>query len=114
MRGSELAEAMAVAVDQLVGAPEGTGALDRAIESIFDAIGRFGGKNDTSYLEAYQAEMNMRDIPKDRRLSGFHQVVTPSIHAEVLELQAGCQIWEEFEGQLLEKYELDDLLRLSK
>ena len=32
MRGTELAEAMAAAVDRLVNACEGTGALDRAIE----------------------------------------------------------------------------------
>ena len=81
MRGSELAEAMAVAVDRLVSAREGTGALDRAIESIVGTIGRFGGKNATSYLEAYRAEMIMRDISEDRRLSGFPRVVTPSIHA---------------------------------
>ena len=114
MRGSELAEAMAVAIDQLVSAREGTGALDRAIESIIGTIGRFGGKDATSYLEAYKAEMIMRDIPADRRLSGFPRVVTSSIHAEVLEVLAGCQTWEEFELRLLEKYEFDDSLRLLK
>ena len=65
MRGNELVEAMAVAVDRLVSAREGMGALDRAIEAIVGTIGRFGGKNATSYLEAYRAEMIMRDIPKD-------------------------------------------------
>ena len=89
MRGSELAEAMAVAVDRVVSARDGTGTLDRAIESIVGSIGRFGGKDATSYLEAYRAEMIMRDIPVDRRLSGFPRVVTPSIHAEVLEVLAG-------------------------
>ena len=38
----------------------------------------------------------------------------PGIHAEVLEVQAKSQTWEEFEGRLLEKYGLDDALRLSK
>ena len=114
MRGPELAKVMAIAVDRLVSAREGTGALDRAIESIVGTIGRFGGKNATSYLEAYRAEMIMRDIPEDRRLSRFCRVVTPSIHAEVLEVLAGCQTWEEFEGRLLEKYGFDDSLRLSK
>ena len=90
MRGSELAEAMAVAVDRLVSAREGTGTLDRAIESIVGSIGRFGGKDATSYLEAYRAEMIMRDIPVDRRLFGFLWVVTLGIHAEVLEVLAGC------------------------
>jgi hypothetical protein len=112
MRGSELAEAMAVAVDQLVSA--GMGTLDRAVESIVGSIGRFGGKNATSYLEAYRAEMIMRVILVDRRLSGFPWVVTPSIHTEVLEVLAGCQSWEEFKGRLLEKYGFDDSLRLLK
>ena len=114
MRGSELAEAMVVVVDQLVNAREGMGALDRAIESIVNTIGRFGGKNATSYLEAYQAEMIMRDIPEDKRLSGFPRLVTPSIHMEVLKVQAGCQTLEDFERRFLEKYGLDNSLRLLK
>jgi hypothetical protein len=58
--------------------------------------------------------MVMRDIPEDRRLSGFPRVATPSIHAEVLEVREECGTWEEFEGRLLEKYGHDDALRLSK
>ena len=44
MRGTELVEAMAATVDRLVSVREGTGALDRAIESIVDTVGRFGLK----------------------------------------------------------------------
>ena len=66
MRGSDLAKAMASVVDQIVSACEGIGALDRAIEAVFNTIGRFGGKDATSYLEAYRAEMVMRDIPEER------------------------------------------------
>ena len=101
MRATKLAEAMAADVDRLVNVCEGTGALDRAIESIVGTIGRFCGKNATSYLEAYRSEMIMRDIQVDRRLSGFPRVVSPSIHTEVLEVQAGCRNWEEFEGRVL-------------
>ena len=86
MRGSELAEGMTVIVDRLVNAREGTSALDRAIKAIIDKIGRFNGKDATSYLEAYRAKMIMRDILVDRQLPGFPQVVTPSIHMEVLEV----------------------------
>ena len=53
MRGSKLAEAMASAIDLIVSAREGTGALDSALEAIVGTIGRFGGKDATSYLEAY-------------------------------------------------------------
>ena len=38
----------------------------------------------------------------------------PSIHAEVLEVRSESRTSEEFEGRLLEKYGLDDALRLSK
>ena len=38
----------------------------------------------------------------------------PSIHAGLLEVRAESRSWEEFEGHLLEKYGLDDALRLSK
>jgi hypothetical protein len=56
MRGADPAEAMASAVDRIVSAREGTGALDRAIEAVVGTIGRFSGKNATSYLEAYRAD----------------------------------------------------------
>ena len=106
MKGSELAEAVASIVDRIVSAREGTSALDRAIAAIVGTIGRFGGKDATSYLEAYQAEMVMRDIPVDRRLAGFPRVAMSGIHAEVLEVCAESWTWEEFEGRLHEKYGL--------
>ena len=68
MRGSKLVEAMAVVVDRLVSAREGTSALDRAIEATINKIGRFSGDDTTSYMEAYKSEMQMRNIPEDRRL----------------------------------------------
>jgi hypothetical protein len=105
---------MASAMDRIVSAREGASAFDRAIKAVVGNIGRFGGMNATSYLEAYRAEMVMRDIPEDRRLSGFPRVVTPGVHAEVLELQEESRNWEEFEGLLLERYGHDDARRLSK
>ena len=90
MRGTELAEAMSAVVDQLVSAREGTGPSKQSTgpskQSIIGTIGWFGGKNATSYLEAFRTEMIMRDILHDRRLSRFPQVLTLSIHAEVLEV----------------------------
>ena len=87
---------MASTVDRIVSAREGTCALNRPIEAIVSAIGRFSWKDATSYLEAYQAEMVMRDIPEDRRLAGFPRVAMLGIHAEVLVVRAGCRTWEEF------------------
>ena len=111
MRGSELAEAMVATVKRIVNAREGTGTLNRAIEAIVGMIGWFNGKDVTSYLEAYRAEIMIRDIQEDRQLAGFPRVVTLSIHVEV---RADCRNWAEFEGQLLERYGFDDSLRLSK
>ena len=110
MRGSKLAEAMAATVDWIVSAHEGTCTLDRAIEAIVGTIGRFCGKDAMSYLEAYQSQMMMRDILEDRQIAGFPLVAMLGIHAEVLEVRAESKTWDEFEGRLLEKYGLDDVL----
>jgi hypothetical protein len=105
---------MALTVYRIVNACKGASALDRAIEAIVGMIGRFDGKDATSYLEAYQAKMVMRNIPKDMLLAGFPRMAMSGIHAEVLKVRADSQTWEEFEGQLLKKYGLDDALWLSK
>ena len=83
MRGSDVAEAMASAVDRIVSAREGIGALDRAIEVVVGTIGRFSGKDATSYSEAYRVKMVMRDIPEERRLTRFPRVAMPGIHVVV-------------------------------
>ena len=54
---------------------------------IVGMIGHFNGKDMTSYLESYKAEMIMRDISEAKQFSEFPRVVTPSIHAEVLKVQ---------------------------
>ena len=70
MRGSELVEAMAAAVDRIVSVGEGTGTPDRTIKAIVEMIGWFSGKDVTKYLEAYRTEMIMRDVPREWRLYG--------------------------------------------
>ena len=114
MRGSKLAEAMVVAVDRLVSAREGASALDRAIEATVGKIGRFGRKDATSYLEAYKLEMQMREIPEDKRLARFPRVVMPHIHAGMVEIRVGYRDWEEFAEEVLDKYSYDDSSRLSR
>ena len=114
MRGSELAEAMVVVVDRLVNARESTSGLDRVVETIVGMTGRFNRKNIMNYLEAFKAEMLMRDVPDDRQLSAFPRVVIPSTHTEVLEMQADSRSWQEFEERLLKRYGFDDSLQLSK
>ena len=110
MRGSELAEVVAAAVDRIVNTREAIGTLDKVVGTIC----RFSGRDTTSYLESYMAEMVMRDIPEDRRLAAFPCVATLGIYTEVLEVQAECPTWGKFKARLLEKYELDDALYLWK
>ena len=93
---------------------ETTSGLDKAVESIVGKADRFNGKDVTNYLETFKAEMLMRDVSDDRRLSTSPWVVTPSIHAEVPEKQADCRSWLELKERLLERYGFDDLLRLLK
>ena len=81
---------------------------------IVSRISRFNRKDVRSYLEAYKAKMIMRDIPEDRRLSGFPQFVTPSIHTEVFDVQARCRNWLDFEAHILERYNFDESLWLFK
>ena len=71
MRGSKVLGAMMVVVDRLVNAWEKVNGFDRTIETTVDMMGQFNGKDVSTYLEAYKAEMLMRDIPEDMRLSGF-------------------------------------------
>ena len=73
-------------------------------------MGKFDGKDISRYLEAYKAEMLMRDIPKAKQLSGFARVVTSSLHGEILEMIPQIHNWLEFERRLLEEYGLDDSL----
>ena len=67
MRESDLPEAMASAVDRVVSMREGTGALGRAIEAVVGTIGRFSGKDATSYLASYRAEMIMKRMSSTNR-----------------------------------------------
>ena len=87
MRWGDLAKAMATVCgpfDCLVNTRERSSGLG----TIVDMVGRFNGRDVTSYLEAYKAEILMPDILEDRRLSRLPQVVTLSIQTEVLEMQA--------------------------
>ena len=112
MRGSELAEPMAVSIDHLLSARES--ALDTAIDATVDKIGRFSGKDATSYLEAYRSEMQMRNILEDRLLTVFPRVLTPSIYTEMIEIQADFRDWADLLGRILERYNYDESLQLSK
>ena len=47
-------------------------------------------------------------------MARFPRVAMPGIHAEVIEVRAVSRTWKEFEGRLVEKYGLYDMLPLSK
>ena len=66
MRGGELVEAMAAAIDPLMNAHESLAGLDKAVKLILGTPGQFNGGDVTNYLEAYKATMLMWDISKER------------------------------------------------
>ena len=113
MRGNEILEAMAVIVDCLMNASESSASLNRVIKNMVGSTSQFSGKEVTNYLDAYKAKMLMRNISEERQLNGFAKVVAPSIHIEVLVIQADCCDWGEFKEWLLKRYNLDNSLRLS-
>ena len=114
MNGEDLATMMVAAMDRMMQERDNTTGLDRAIETVVGTMGRFDGKDVSRYLEGYRAEMLMRDVTAAKRLNSFARVVTPSLYGEILEMIAESGFWEEFETRLLEKYGLDDSLRISK
>ena len=52
-------QTMATVVDRLVNARDNSLGLDKAIETMVRRSCEFNGKDGTSYLEAYKAEMLM-------------------------------------------------------
>ena len=64
-------------------------------------VGRFNGDRVPFYLEAYNAEMEVRDVDEALRLEIFYRVVAVQMHEEVKELREAHVSWEAFEEGLL-------------
>ena len=58
-------------------------AAQPAIERVLERVGRFNGDKVPFYLEAYNAEMEMRSVNDALRLEFFCRVMAPRIRAEV-------------------------------
>ena len=72
----------------------------RAVECVVERIGRFNGDDVPSYMQAYNKEMNARDVEEALRLEFFCRIAAPRIHAEVKELGEALNSWEAFEEAL--------------
>ena len=69
-----------------------------------ERVSRFNGDDVPSYIQAYNEEMNARDVEEPLRLEFFCRVAAPRIHAEVKELGEVLISWEAFEEVLWQKY----------
>ena len=76
----------------------------RAIECVVERVGRFNGDDVPFYMQAYNEEMNARDVDEALRLEFFCRVAVPRVHAEVKELGEDLISWEAFEEALWQKY----------
>ena len=79
-------------------------AAQQAIERVVERVGRFNGDKVPFYLEAYNAEMEVRDVDEALRLEFFCRVVAVRMHGEVKELREAHVSWEAFEEALLQTY----------
>ena len=76
----------------------------RAVEYVVERVSRFNGDDVPSYMQAYNEEMNARDVEEALRLEFFCRIAAPRIHAEVKELGEVLISWEAFEEALWQKY----------
>ena len=58
----------------------------RAVECVVERVSRFTGDDVPSYMQAYNEEMNVRNVEEALRLEFFCQIVAPQVHAGVKEL----------------------------
>ena len=79
-------------------------ATQQAIECVVERVIRFNGDKVPFYMEAYNAEMDVRGINDALRLEFFCRVAAPRIHAEVKELGEAHSSWETFEEALWHAY----------
>ena len=77
-------------------------------------MAQFNSKDVSQYLEAYKAEMLMRDILEAKQLSGYTWVVVVlSLQEKILQKQGESCNWEEIKRVLLEQYDFDDFMKVT-
>ena len=86
MEDDDFVEIMAKVVMEFRQATMRREAVQQTVESVFHRVGRFNRDKVPFYLEAYNAEMAVRNIDEALRLEFFCWVVVVWMHAEVKEL----------------------------
>ena len=79
-------------------------ATQQAIECVVERVIRFNGDKVPFYMEAYIAEMGVRNVNDALRLKFFYRIAAPRIHVEVKELGEAHSSWETFEEALWRAY----------
>ena len=99
MEGEGFATMMTVTMDCMFQERENTIGLDKAIEMIMGKTSHATWR--LTNQDAYERHTQVEAVKQ------LHKVIMPSLHIEVLELQAENRGWEEFERGLLEAYDFD-------
>ena len=108
--------ALAMLMEQQRTQPIGGQGSTKALKGVVDKIGRFDGKNITSFLRAYLCEMEVHQVPEDRMVETFGLAVVPEIRERVREIVENEAVisWAIFEEKLRDEYFDEDSERMTK
>ena len=74
--------------------------MQQVVECVAKRVGRFNGEKVPFFMEAYNEEMDVRDVDDALRLEFFFWIAAPRIYVEVKELGEALSSWEAFEEVL--------------
>ena len=108
--------ALAMLMEQQRAQPIGGQSSTKALKGIVDKIGRFDGKDITSFLRVYLCEMEVHQVPEDRMVETFGLAVVPEIRERIREIieDEAVTSWAIFEERLRDEYFDEDSERITK
>jgi hypothetical protein len=88
----------------------------KALKGVVDKVGRFEGKNISSFLRAYVCEFEMHQVEEGRMRQTFDLAVVPEIRERIQEIREDANVtsWATFEERLRDEYFDEDSERMSK
>ena len=88
--------------------------IDKAVDNILARVGIFEGMNLTRFLKIYNEEMLKRGVSEAAKINGFSRVATIGLQERIQELQREHHTWANFERALLNKYNLNNMSRMTR
>ena len=88
----------------------------KALKGVVDKVGRFEGKNISSFLRAYVCEFEVHQVEEGRMMQTFDLAVVPEIRERIQEIREDANVtsWATFEERLRDEYFDEDSERMSK